>query len=192
MNASPSTHSRFVCKLARALGWRHRHVTTCADCQEFFTAAAGLDAALRHEARSGAVLPSGRLNDRIIDTVRAVSLQPRRSAMPAAWLSFGGVAAGVLGAVLLFRNSPSSTDENANLETDVRTVVSTAESLSQRFLNSLEPSALALAENNPLRDEIDSVYSDAQSALSFLALNFLPAVKESPATNPPNTATQSG
>jgi hypothetical protein len=44
----------------------------------------------------------------------------------------------------------------------------------------LAPDATDLMQQDPLQDEADSVYSDARSAVSFLADNFLPSTPQTP------------
>ncbi|MEO6244258.1 MAG: hypothetical protein ABIQ12_02375, partial [Opitutaceae bacterium] len=59
--------------------------------------------------------------------------------------------------------------------------------LSRRLVETVIPTAGEFAANNPLRQEFDAIYSDARSAVGFLALNFLPesaARKVSPAARP--------
>jgi hypothetical protein len=49
------------------------------------------------------------------------------------------------------------------------------EPISDWVFNQVVPPAGTLVANNPLQHELNSVYSDAHSALDFLALNFLPS-----------------
>ena len=57
---------------------------------------------------------------------------------------------------------------------EVEAMVATVEALPVKLRNTFAPPAARLAQANPLIAEIDSVYSDAQAALEFLAMNFLP------------------
>ncbi len=43
----------------------------------------------------------------------------------------------------------------------------------------IQPSTDAILDAAPLQNEVDAVYSDARSAIGFLALNFLPSTSES-------------
>jgi hypothetical protein len=59
--------------------------------------------------------------------------------------------------------------------TEAAVIVDAVETFSNRLVDSVIPSAGKLVAQNPLQEEIGSVYSDMRSALDFLALNFLPA-----------------
>lgn len=67
---------------------------------------------------------------------------------------------------------------------DAAMILSTVESLSSELVGTVIPSAGELVVQNPLQEEIGSVYSDMRSALDFLALNFLPATRLSPPAEP--------
>jgi hypothetical protein len=173
---SPSS-SRPVCKLVRLLGSGRNHVASCADCQDYFRQASDLSHSLRREAACAAPAPSGSLDDSIIRAIRQeqpVAAVSRRSSEPRTWLSIGGaVAAGVVLALFVVKR-PTAFPEH-DLPVDVTEIVTTAQSLSRELWDSVQPSATALVQNNLLQDEINSVYNDAQSAVSFLEANFLPA-----------------
>jgi hypothetical protein len=49
------------------------------------------------------------------------------------------------------------------------------QALPTRLWTSLKPQATTLMQNDPLRSEATALYSDARSAVGFLAFNFLPA-----------------
>jgi hypothetical protein len=185
MKTSLTTPSHFRCTVARIFG-DERHAASCPDCGAQVAADAAFDAALRHEAAGSHASIDPRLNDRVIDALRAANQERRPARSYTGILSFSGAAVAVLAAAFVFRLSTPSTPAEADaLAGDVTLLVTEAGTLSKRVWQAVEPSAVALADYSPLQDEIESVYSDAQSALSFLAINFLPSPVE-----PANQATE--
>ena len=191
MKPSPSNRPRFLCRWVRQWstafgspdaqpprGLSSRHVETCSDCQEFFSVCDDLDAALKRDAAPYKQAAVSGLDQRIIRAVRMSEPPPRRSHVRAAALSFAGVAACATLAVVLFQrqtadqSAPTIAVDGSSVA--VTEMLAAAGSFSDRMWNSLKPSAAAFAEKNPLEEELDLVYSDARSALGFLAMNFFP------------------
>ena len=198
---SPST--RLLCHVVRQWAGfsgheNSRHVASCVACQEYFQANAELERALRNEAAEAvrtATAPSGNLEWQIMQAVRASAggqSSRRSSSSPSRsrWI-FGGLTAAVAVAVAMLtlnRQTTSSTtrDDLANVTptpADAQVIVQAVESLSNRLVDSVIPSAGELVAENPLQQELGSVYSDVRSALDFLALNFLPGSAAAPAAN---------
>ena len=204
--ASPS-RPRLACRLARTCvtafgddnaqsGPGSRHIAACPRCQEFFAACDDLDSALRLAAAPYQAAPDTGFEQRLLRAVRMSEPEPRRAHPRAAWLSFAGVAAcAAVAAVVFNRPAPTNTAPSPKMTaaSTVTDVLIAASSLSDRMWNSLKPSAVALAEKNPLEEELSSVYSDARSALGFLALNFFPTdITRSPSDQEPSDTSHRG
>jgi hypothetical protein len=121
------------------------------------------------------------LERRIVHALRTAepALQPVRSRRKIV-LAFGGLAAGAALALFVIQHAPVSrqgelaVNEPAT-DSDARAIVAAAQALPQQLWSTLQPTAEKLTEQNPLQTELNSVYSNAQSAVSFLELNFLPS-----------------
>ena len=184
---------RLFCRLIRAwsslTGAAHtsessgrigRHIASCAECGAFFHASDELENALRRDARRVRQAPSGDLEQRIARAVRLSSEAPRRSSRWIPALSIAGAVAAAVVAILAVRRPAPTNPEVASVSrAEVAQLVDDLGSVPSRVWTSIEPSATKLTTENPLRQEIDSVYSDARSALNFLALNFLPTNRAS-------------
>ena len=195
MNSEQSNRPKLVCRVTR---WRaalldhsasavHGHGARCADCQTYFAAASQLETALRQNAPALAAIAPGTLDSRIINAVQRSQRQERRSSHPMAWLVTGlGVTAAAM--VLLVQMNKPQPRVNQEHFASVAEVLDLANELPER-LSTLQPDALRLLEANPLQTEITLVRLDAQSALNFLALNFLPssadATRNAPVTMKP-------
>jgi hypothetical protein len=136
---------------------------------------------LRREAAAMQVTPPEGFDERLIRAVRLSQEEeepaaPVRSRGPL--LAWAGAAAALAAvAVVFFRPAPSEDVATAKEPVpNLGQVLVAAENLSDGLWNTLKPSALDLSSAKPLQQEIESVYSDARSALDFLALNFLPSV----------------
>jgi hypothetical protein len=189
MKNPPLSRPRFHCRLVRLwcpdTGPRPRHVESCADCREYFRASEALDSALRRDAvRSAPEFPAG-LERSIMQAVRASGRTPEPSRFSTALFAGGGfiAAAAVALAVVFFHQAPGvkSTAVVAKDAAAVPGIVAAAESLADRWWNEVVPPARTLVMGNPLQQELNSVYSDARSALDFLALNFLPSTRDTAA-----------
>jgi hypothetical protein len=190
---------RLVCRVVRL--WcavsqadQPRHVATCASCQVYFAAANELESQLRRaaHARSTASDATQNLEQQILRAVRSSASRPRRASAwqpTRSWL-MGGVcaaaAAFAIGLALRFGtgSAPRERMADATPTDDAAMILSTVESLSSELVGTVIPSAGELVVQNPLQEEIGSVYSDMRSALDFLALNFLPATRLNPPAEP--------
>ncbi len=199
MKTTPPTPSsvRFACRVVRlrsALsgpgGAVARHTAACAECRAYFSAAAALDARLRHGARAaitpaaagtaGSAAPRAGFESDLLRAVR----QARAEAAVAApstrrqpWVRAGVWSAGVACATLAVammvgngagrRNADTLAAESAVMAEVVRTA-------STRLVETVIPAAGTAAADNPLQQELGAVAADMRSALDFLAMNFLP------------------
>lgn len=190
MNANP--RPRLVCRIARVwhatVGARDSgHAASCPDCRRYFGACDELESALRRDATAlEAEAPIG-LENRIM---RAIAAETRPAPAPARFASVPrfalgatAIAAVIALAVGAARWWPQPQRVNQANEIDAREIASltaAAEAFSDEWLNTKLPEAGIAAVDNPLREEMDSVYADARSALSFLAMNFWPTTPASP------------
>jgi hypothetical protein len=183
--------SRLICRVVR--GWEsargpaegqtwiaERHMETCDACQEFFAEDTAFEEGLRRGALSlkSEVLDAG-FDFRIMQAVRE-SLPERepRHVRARSWgFSLAAVAAGVaLALVITQRNDVPQKSAPTLAVVDQPPAPSQTLTKAASWLSSVDArgSALELVERNPLQQEIDSISTDAQSVLGFLALNFLP------------------
>jgi hypothetical protein len=185
---------------------------TCQECQAFFADDFAFEEVLRGSARSetrfAIAMPDGAFEQRILRAVResepeaeseraAVAAGQRKRALSLTW-SLAGAAAGIaLALIVAQRNTPEKAGPQVvttqpkpmNETTPSREGTEIAGGATEtplRWWRSLDAgeSAIALAAKNPLEQEIESISTDAQSVLGFLALNFLPtetATTKSPA-----------
>jgi hypothetical protein len=179
MNSAVELPPRFACRVTR--GWisvfgndtsalRSAHVAGCPECQAFFAAGDELELALRREAAAERALPPGSLENEILRAVRA-SVRPARRSFMLPVLSLGGVAAAFAAAIVML---PSSTTPQASPE-ELTAAESIAGAVPTNLLAELRPQAQAILNQDPLQNEVDAVVSNARSAVSFLAKNFLPS-----------------
>jgi hypothetical protein len=160
------------------------HCATCADCREYFSTVAQLENNLRGEAtRLKAPVP-GNLNARIFQAVEQSQPEERPRRRQLSW-GLTGLAAAALAAVLVFRVQMREPATLPATTASVEDVLVVANSFPKQWLTTLPPEATKILADNPLQTEIASVGSDAQSALRFLALNFLPSKEE--LTPPPES-----
>lgn len=186
MNASDSKRPRLVCRLVRfqcfvfgpanqAPGSGSRHIEACEACQQFFSACREVETSLRREAASARMDPSDGLDQAVIRAVRFSQPNPQRSSLiRVSIVSFAALAAGVALAVFVLYRPPSQI-ERGNAPAETVNVASTTDSTPAGLWNEFEPKASELVDQSSLQHELDSVYSDAHSALAFLQLNFLPS-----------------
>jgi hypothetical protein len=186
-----STHgkTRLACRLVRLrdamTGSRSAgHVAHCADCQTYFNTDKLLVGQLRASAPSHSQPVPDELAERIARAVRqsAPARAPRRSRAFETFAALAGAAAAFAFAFHLVRQNvvkPSDGQTTEIVDTtkpaDVTAFVAGVDSLRARLLDSVEPAAETLAEQNPLTREIAFVQADARTALGFLARNFLPS-----------------
>ncbi len=158
------------------------HAAHCAHCHAYYRASETLLQTLHRDASREMQPPSDNIAARIAQAVRQSAPPPRRSRLPAAFSTFAGVAAIVALSFFVIRQNeplrPVKTQNLANTElspADLNELAISANQLRTHILDLVEPAAVQLSTNNPLKQEIDSAQAVAHAALSFFALNFLPA-----------------
>ncbi|MFT3867981.1 MAG: hypothetical protein QM715_05735 [Nibricoccus sp.] len=179
---------RLACRIIRIrdamTGSRAGHVAHCADCQAYYRTAESLSDQLRATAPRPSQPVPDELAARIARAVRQstpTARAPRRTRAFETFAILGAAAAVFAFAFYLVRQNviaprAHKTESIASTNAaDFTALVAGVDSLRSRLLDSVEPAAETLAEQNPLSREIASVQADARSALGFLALNFLPA-----------------
>jgi hypothetical protein len=189
-SGSPVSSPRVLCRVVRqwcaiAGSQSSRHVASCAECQRYFARVSEFDHALRRDAMEITqinAVGTDSLERQILRAVRNSAPARRADSRPQGWL-LGGLAAAAaiaIGAVLFHGSFPGSSQEQiarANpmpAAADAEIIVDAVESLSYRLVDSVIPTTGEFVATNPLQREMSSVYSDARSAVDFLALNFLP------------------
>jgi hypothetical protein len=199
MSITPSSLSRFVCRVVRlwysVLGppqpgpagrGSSRHIETCADCRQFFHAADELESALRRDAMKYAPVPPEGIERRIMQAVERSTRTARPARVPLA-LILAGSAVAAVALIVFFVKYPIFPERDGaaiNRTAQVNDALVVAKSISTLWQNSVVPSAQTLVADNPLQHELDSVYSDTRSALNFLALNFLPTTQATQTLRP--------
>lgn len=212
MKTTSTSRSRLTCRVVRAWsvlggaprkGAPARHVAGCPECRAHFAAESELEARLRRAAPHHLQpLPDG-FEHRMERALAAAAREDRAPARPATpWLALGsafaGVAAVIVLAVFLMRpaDRPASSDAVADAAADPKAVLEesmqVAQALNDRFWNDVAPTATSFVRENPLQQEMSAVYSDARSALQFLARNFLPDNAGNEKLPAAETDTQSG
>jgi hypothetical protein len=159
---------------ANGAGFGSTHIASCPECQRFFAACDDLELTLRNDAARNIAAPAAALEQRILRAVRQTAAEPRPRRGNGPILLFAGVAAAF--AIVFGRlenvGPGSMRDTGTNRAGAVASGATQAPSADISSLN-------AILATDPLQHEVDSVYADAQSAIRFLALNFLPATAES-------------
>lgn len=178
MNSSAPVRPRWWCRVVR--GWSalfakapSGHAARCAACQEFFAQSRALEQRLQRDARPRErTIPAG-LEQRIIAAIPFARPVRREPPVRTSWFVLAGAGAGAAAAVALavlaLRSPPGASAPIARHET------SGAPQVAVVAPETMQVWEASIAGKNPLQREINSVYSDARSALRFLALNFLPA-----------------
>jgi len=192
MNTSVSKRPRPMCRLVQGWvsvfgdgeaaprrGFGSRHAATCDCCRQFFNGCATLESSLRREAvRENADVTPG-LDRQIIEAVHRSARVPSRRRSPlAAFVLVGATAAAAL-AVMFLLKSPALINGPVLASAGSAAGNSTDLSAGGAGWSELPPAAGAILDGEPLQHEADAVYSDARSAIGFLALNFLPSVPQS-------------
>jgi len=157
-------------------GFGSRHVATCDCCRQFFSDSATLESSLRREAVREIETATPGLDRRIIEAVHRSARMPSRRRSPFTVVGLvGATAAAALAVMLLVKssvpvNGPALVSAGAGAGNRATVPADGA------LWSGLPPAAGALLDGEPLQHEADAVYSDARSAIGFLALNFLPTV----------------
>ncbi len=179
MNPTPSSRPRFVCRVTRlwstvAGGAGARHAAGCADCRAYFAAAERIDLALRRGApawrETSTPAPSSGFEQRLLNATSAPPEPKPSRASHLGWLAATAVTAAV--AVAFFR--PPGGSPGRALDADVALLTASVGHVSRGLVETVIPTTGALVADNPLQREFGALYADARSAVSFLALNFLP------------------
>ena len=202
------TSPRFVCRATRAWSAKLQpdrcgepaslftsHVANCPACHDYFAACGELDTALRTEARSMRSAHPG-LETRVIQAVDRSRAPLRHRPSRGGWgLGLAGFAVASLAVAVFVSKAPTpSAPDSRDVALDSQAMMESFAAMgtaSREWWNAVAPSAAELARQDPLRDELDSVYSDAQTAAAFLARNFLPDAGLSPSA-PPSDQRQQG
>jgi len=185
---SSTAKTRFICRVVRLklalVGEAAEptgHVKNCPDCQAYFHTSVLLENTLRRTAPVEKQPTPDNLAATIIRAVHQSTPLPRRSHVPA-WAALAGAAAVVTlsfftaNRSVSIRPAPSQNQPNPEIRpADIAKMVTSADQLRIRLLDSVEPAAEKLTTENPLTQELNSARADARSALGFIALNFLPA-----------------
>lgn len=170
-----------------------RHLCGCDACREFFADDAAFEQTLRREAVRVKTEPDAGLEQRILRAVMETRPAPRRKVVGrTVGVSLAAMAAGVVIAfVVLQQPAPTNVEKHEVAGAGKSGKESgglAAPVAEERWWTTIDArrAAMELAEKNPLQQEIDSVYRDAQTALGFLALNFLPSEREVPEERVPS------
>ncbi len=194
---------RLVCRVTRL--WcvvsdstSSTHVAQCDACQRHFAGVSALSSALHREAGVALAALEPSAEQRILRAVRddraeqtIAANDPGRSSWRLKVPALAGVAAVtalVVASFLIQRERPpvgstarmAAAAESAPVSPEAVLLVEALQSWSEQWSETVLPSAGQLAANNPLQEEISSVYADARAALDFLAVNFL-LLTDSPA-----------
>jgi hypothetical protein len=197
---------RLVCRAARL--WcalsdatTSPHVAGCAACQRHLADVSALSSALRAEASAtltGLDPASAQRTCQAVRQAHAVATRtnaaaPRRRPNFALLAGLTAVA-GLAMIALVIQPERDPVDSLAPVQVASRQsppvvpeavlLVEAMQTWSQKWSESVVPSAGKLAANNPLQTEMSSVYADARAALDFLALNFLPVMPSSAEPEP--------
>ena len=189
--------SRWSCQLVRSFnavftagdGAGSRHIATCAACQAYYAATSTLEDALRAEARQSPVAPNG-LHAGIMRAVAesTAGSQPRpRTSSLAPWLIAAAACVAVAFVSLRWQPDREAASPTSVALADVSTI-GTLVSNATGWSRIAEP-VQSVLDDASLRSEADLMYANARSAVSFLALNFLPS--DSVAANAPDASNQS-
>lgn len=187
MNSTTSSSTRLACRVVRL--WSAlahdgvgsgTHVDTCPACREYFANTATFDKALRQDAARVAFVSTDNLEDRIMREVRNSAPQQRHTARrPVAGYAMLGSLAAIAAVVFMSFRTNSGGDaqpsvaNGAEISAEAAQLADAVRQLPEG-IRSLEQPAARLTQNNPLQREVQNVYADAQSALAFLKMNFMP------------------
>ncbi|MDB6174179.1 MAG: hypothetical protein JWL59_3490 [Chthoniobacteraceae bacterium] len=180
MKNPDATTPRLACRIVRLHlsfsdlesggGFSSRHIASCDSCKGFLSAARALEMSLSHAAKSERqTVPIG-LDRRIVSAVFHTAAPGPKATFSFRGLTLGTVLALVIAAVVISRKAPELPPVPSQAD-----IVRVARMSPDNGWTRLRPSADRLLDAAPLQAEADAVYSDARSAIGFLAMNFLPA-----------------
>ena len=155
------------------------HGRTCAGCREFFEEQAAWETRLRRSAGLRREPKPAGLDERILAALTDAA--PARRFSGSAVVAFAGGAAVLGAALLLFLRLPAGAPGGPVAPAFAVSPAPAPAAAAPDLLARLPRPAARLLAENPLQDEAAFIYEDAQSALHFLALNFLPAAGDPPA-----------
>lgn len=170
-----------------------RHMSGCDACREFFAEDAAFAQMLRRDAVRVKTEPEAGFDQRILRAV--METRPARRGKivgRAVGFSLAVMAAGVAIAFVVLHQPGAMKGEKLGIAGAEKSgkesggIVALVARESWWTTIDARRTAIELAEKNPLQQEIDSVYRDAQAALGFLALNFLPSEREVPEERVPS------
>lgn len=186
-NQSLVDHPRLTCRVVQ--GWVSimgdgaapapgtlgaQHVASCECCGRFFSHGRDLEASLRGAAAGRSALVTPGLEQRIIAAVGRSAREAQTATSERARPGFGmgalawaGATASVALMILVFQ--PGRVTERSR---PGPTTVPRTEDLADNAADLTPSDALGLWDTAPLQREAEAVYSDARSALGFLAMNF--------------------
>jgi RNA polymerase sigma factor (sigma-70 family) len=127
-------------------------------------------------SRESAPPPTG-LENRILRAVAESRIQRPRRRFPLPLAVGAAASAAVLLAAAMFLRTAPEPDHPGE---EIAVLLQTADSLAERWWNSVVPGTATLVHENALQQELTSVVAGARSALDFLALNFLPVAPAPP------------
>ena len=174
---------RLGISLAGENGILTRHIASCPGCQRALQADADLESELRQDARRIRLEAPIGLERRIMEAVVAAPRTEPVFRTPLVMLGAAAVAAVVLAFALREPASPANIARESGATPDSAqgaAVLAALQSYRNPLLTGADTPEATIAAANPLRQEIESVYSDARFALGFLALNFLPSRADAP------------
>ena len=145
-----------------------------------------LEDALRRDARQmrPAEVPAG-MERRICAAIDRTEERPAPSRRPLLWWT-GGLATlgGAAAALVLALRPPAPAAPNPAERAEAAQLAQAVQAMPAQIWGQVQPQMEAALAHDPVRQEGTALASDARSALSFLAYNFLP--------QPPQPQTGSG
>lgn len=168
----------------RGAAWGARHVAACDGCRAFFHVGEALESSLRRSAPAERKAAPAGLEEQIIAALRR-SERPAPRTRPivggGAFVLMGAAACAALALFVVLKNGRAPEASGVSAPTTVAAGEGSGGALVivagevDSVWSKLQPDTAELLEAAPLQREVDAFYSDARSALGFLALNFLPS-----------------
>lgn len=181
MTTPPTKSPGLICRVERLRnsifenGKISSHVERCEACQRFLQKNSALQHALTGAARTGQTTASPFLEQKILRSLTPpASAQTRPTLWTPALLS--GALATALAVVALIQQSPQQAPSGSVLTKTLQLQEEPA--LKLALWEILSPKTEELLSAAPLQNEAEAVYSEALSAVHFLAMNFLPTTPQ--------------